>query len=396
MKLTWHGGAVHVGRALALAFLPFAAVAAEPYDMRVILPMTGSVAFLGQAEHDALALAEKVVNAHGGIDGRPLRFQFRDDQSSPQTAVQLAAEAVAAKPAAIIGSSLVGICNAMGPLMKNGPAMYCLSPGIHPESGSYVFTSNVSTIDLAIVLVRYFRLTGLTRIALMTSTDASGQDAERGFRDTFARPENKPIRLVEDIQFNPADTSVTAQIERIKAARPEALIVWTTGAPIATVFKAIVQSGLEIPIATTSGNMTYSQMHQYKDFLPKTLYLPTAMWPEHDPSLVLPAAVETAQAAYFAAFKAAGLKPDIGANLAWDPAMIVVEALRKLGPAATASQVREYISHLKGFAAVSGIYDFEKVPQRGLDEQDCVVSRWDPARDTWRIVSKPGGLLAEK
>lgn len=396
MNLTWHGVAVHFGRALALVFLPFAAVAAEPYDLRVILPMTGSVAFLGQAEHDALALAEKVVNSHGGIDGRPLRFQFRDDQSSPQTAVQLAAEAVAAKPAAIIGSSLVGICNAMGPLMKNGPVMYCLSPGIHPESGSYVFTSNVSTIDLAIVLVRYFRLTGLMRIALMTSTDASGQDAERGFRDTFARPENQAIRLVEDIQFNPADTSVTAQIERIKAAKPEALIVWTTGAPIATVFKAIVQSGLDIPIATTSGNMTYAQMHQYKDFLPKTLYLPTAMWPEHDPSLVLPAAVETAQAEYFAAFKAAGLSPDIGANLAWDPAMIVVEALRKLGPGATAPQVRDHIAHLKGFAAVSGIYDFEKVPQRGLDEQDCVVSRWDPARDTWRIVSKPGGLLAGK
>ncbi|MBV8534446.1 MAG: ABC transporter substrate-binding protein [Alphaproteobacteria bacterium] len=386
---------IAAGFGLAIGLACLAARAAEPYDLRVILPMTGSVAFLGKAEHDALTVAEKIVNAHGGIDGRPLRLQFRDDQSSPQTAVQIAAEAVAAKPAALIGSSLVGICNAMAPLMQNGPLMYCLSPGIHPSAGAYVFTSNVSTTDLAVVLVRWLRLTGRTRIALMTSTDASGQDAYRGFHETMARPENKGVQLVEDIQFNPADASVAAQVERIKAAKPQAMIAWTTGAPIATVFKAIVQAGLDIPVATTSGNMTYEQMHQYKDFLPKTLYIPTAMWPQHDPSLALPAAVESAQQEYFAAFAAAGLKPDIGANLAWDPAMIVVAALRKLGPGATAAQMRDYISHLKNFAAVSGIYDFEKVPQRGLDEQDCVVSQWEPAQDTWRIVSKPAGLPAQ-
>ena len=62
--------------------------------------------------------------------------------------------------------------------------------------------------------------------------------------------------MVAHEHFNPTDVSVTAQIEAIKAAKPQALIAWTTGAPIATIFKGIVQAGLDIPVGTTDGNMT--------------------------------------------------------------------------------------------------------------------------------------------
>ena len=56
----------------------------------MILPLTGGGAFLGKAEQQALQQYEKVVNAGGGIHGKPLKFVFNDDQSSPQVAVQLA------------------------------------------------------------------------------------------------------------------------------------------------------------------------------------------------------------------------------------------------------------------------------------------------------------------
>lgn len=368
-----------------------AALAADPYDINVILPLSGNAAFLGKTEQEALQVVEAVANKRGGLHGRPVRFNFRDDQSTPQLAVQLAAQAVAARPAVIIGSALVGMCNAMAPLMENGPVMYCLSPGIHPKAGSYVYTSNVSTLDLASALIRYFRMNGWTRIALITSTDASGQDAERGFREVAARPENKDVRLVENLQFNPGDASVAAQLERIKAASPHAMIAWTTGAPVAIVFKAIIQAGLDIPVATTSGNMTFAQMAQYRDFLPKVLYMPSSMWPAHESQSFAPA-VEAAQREFFAAFKAASINPDNGASLAWDPAMVVIDALGKLPASASAAQLRAYLATAKGFAGVNGLYDFAKVPQRGLDEEDCVVTRWDAAKKAWEVVSKPAGI----
>src|SRR6202030_2977496 len=107
-------------------------------------------------------------------------------------------------------------------------------------------------------------------LAFMTSADATGQDAEHGLDEAVARPENKDITVVDLAHFNITDVSVAAQIVHIKAAGPQALIAWTTGTPIATVFKGAIQAGLDIPIATTSGNMTYAQMPNMRPSCPSS------------------------------------------------------------------------------------------------------------------------------
>lgn len=376
---------------LALA-LQGAVSAAQAYDINVILPLTGGASFLGKAEQKAMQLAEPMINKAGGIQGQPVHFVFYDDGSSPQTGVQLANNAIASKPAVVLGSSLVGVCNAMAPLMPDGPVMYCFSPGIHPAEGSYVFTSSISTLDLAAATIRYFRLKGWTKLAFMTSADATGQDAERGLNEVVSRPENKDITVVERAHFNITDVSVAAQIEHIKAAEPQALIAWSTGSPIATVFKGIIQAGLDIPIATTNGNMTYAQMTQYASFLPKQLYIAAPEWVEHTGVITLDAGVEAAQKRFFDTFKAANEKPDIASTLAWDPTMIVIDALKALGPAATPKQLRDYIAGLKGYAGIDGVYDFPKIPQRGLSVDGAVVTLWSPDKQTWELVSKPTGV----
>lgn len=368
------------------------ALPARAYDITAILPLTGGASFLGKEEQQAMRLIEPMINKSGGVAGQQVHFQFLDDQSNPQTGVQLANTAIAAKPAIVLGSSLVAVCNAMAPLMASGPVQFCLSPGIHPPAGSYVFTSSVSTLDLAEAQIRYFRLKGWTRLAFMTSADATGQDAERGLDSVVARPENKDITVVERAHFNITDVSVAAQIEHIKAANPQAMIAWSTGTPIATVFKGIVQAGLDIPIATTNGNMTYAQMAQYASFLPKQLYIASPEWVQHAGVITLDPKVEAAQKQFFDTFKAADVKPDIAATLAWDPVMVVFDALQHLGGGANAQQVRDYIASLKGFPGINGIYDFTRIPQRGLDVQAAIVTRWSPDAQTWQLISKPTGI----
>jgi branched-chain amino acid transport system substrate-binding protein len=397
MSRKFYRRAISVSLSVILALaLQAATIPAYAYDINVILPLTGGASFLGKAEQTALQLAEPLINKAGGVQGQPVHFVFYDDQSNPQTAVQLTNRVAASKPAVLLGSSLVGACSAMAPLMQDGPAMYCFSPGIHPPAASYVFTSSVSTIDLTDALLRYFRLKGWTRIAFMTSADATGQDAEHGLNEAAARPENKDITVVERAHFNITDVSVAAQIEHIKAANPQALVAWSTGTPIATVFKGILQAGLDIPIATTSGNMTYAQMTQYAGFLPKQLYMPTSEWVQHKGVITLDPAVETAQQRFFDTFAAANVKPDLGATLAWDPMLIVIDSLQHLGPNATAQQVRDYIGALKGFAGINGIYDFPKNPQRGLDVQAAIVTLWSPTAQTWQPVSKPTGIPLDR
>jgi branched-chain amino acid transport system substrate-binding protein len=111
----------------------------------------------------------------------------------------------------------------------------------------------------------------------------------------------------------------------------------------------------------------------------------------HGTTLPRPPGVLAAQARFEAVYKAAGLEPDVAAALAWDPGMIVVDALKKLGPDATAPQVRDYLAHLKGYEGVDGIYDFERTPQRGLDVQDAIVTRWMADKHRWIPVSQPAG-----
>jgi branched-chain amino acid transport system substrate-binding protein len=69
----------------------------------------------------------------------------------------------------------------------------------------------------------------------------------------------------------------------------------------------------------------------------------------------------------------------------------VVDALRHLGTEATAAQIRDYLLHLRGYAGINGIYDFKTSPQRGLNIDDAVVTRWNASRQAWDPVSKFGG-----
>jgi branched-chain amino acid transport system substrate-binding protein len=383
---------------IAAALLGFAIVgipaaqAADTVEIDVILALTGPGAFLGTSEQQSMQLIEKSVNANGGIHGRPLHFNFYDDQTTPQVSVQLANEVIAKHPAVLIGSSLVATCSAMAPLMQNGPVMYCLSPGIYPAAGSYVFTNNVSTHGMTTALIRFFRSKGWTRLAVTTSTDATGQEAETGIDGFLTQPENRDIKLVEKNKFNTTDISVAAQLERIKDAGAQAYIPWTTGASVATILRGMVQVGLDIPTGVSNGNMTYAQMNQYADFLPKQLYIPSSLWPAgREGRIPVPAAVAAKQKEFYADFAAAGISPDGASVLGWDPVVLVIDALQKLGPDISATQLRDYLIHLKGAAGVNGIYDFEKMPQRGLGLDDTVVTRWSPGKKIWEVVSTPGG-----
>jgi branched-chain amino acid transport system substrate-binding protein len=89
---------------------------------------------------------------------------------------------------------------------------------------------------------------------------------------------------------------------------------------------------------------------------------------------------------------AAGLHADASADIGWDPARIVMAQLNKLPPGASAAQLHNALIHLTGYAGIDGIYDFVKVPQRGLDINNAIVVRWDAAAKDWLPVSKLTGI----
>jgi branched-chain amino acid transport system substrate-binding protein len=372
--------------AILIAVTPPAARAADPFEINVIIALTGSGAFLAKDQQVVLNAIEEQVNKAGGIRGRSIKFVIADDQSSPQVGVQLMNQAIARKAQVVLGSTLVAICSAMAPLAKDGPVLYCLSPGLHPDPGTYAFSSEPSTTDAFIGTAVYFARRGWHKVALITSSDATGQDAARGIDDAFRAQGG--MQIVDRETFNNSDVTVDAQMARVKAAGADAVIAWTTGPPIGTVLRSVSNLGVTLPIVAGNGNMTFAQMKAYADFLPKELYFPgfAALVPDQLPNGVL----KRRAGEFAAALRGAG-GAESGHVSAWDPALLIVDAYRTLGFDATATQIRNHLANLQGWVGADGTYDFKTFPQRGIGAGSIVMIRWDATRQTWVGVSKPGG-----
>ena len=378
--------------ALVLApCLPTASSAAGTVDINVVVTASGPGAFIGKAAEQTLALVEDLVNNQGGIDGVPIRFVMHDDQTQPANAVQFMSAIVTQKASVVLGSTLASTCLAMAPLAKSGPVQYCLSPAIHPDSGSYVFSASVSTRDFAVSFFRYFRTMGYKRMAMISSTDASGQDADNQFDSVLASPEFKDsgLTMVDREHFNTADLDVSAQMARMKAANPQVVIAYAPGTPFGTLLRGVQQSGMDVPVATGNANMIYAEMKQYEALLPKDLLFPGLA--VLGGGVVPDARWRAAQQQFLTAYQATGQKPDLLSTIAWDPAMIVVAALRKYSANATSLQIKNYIENLHDYAGVSGHYDFRDGSQRGIGVNDLVVMRWDNTKQSWVAVSGLGG-----
>ena len=363
----------------------------DPYTIPVVTSLTGPLAFAGQNEADALQILEKEVNRKGGIAGRTIHFAIQDDQSNTVIALQLANQLIAKGVPLILGPVSTGGCNAIAPLVENGPVVYCFAPSIRPPENSFMFSAGISSTDIDAVDIRYMRLRGWTKVAIIATSDAVGQDGEAGFEVALGLPENKgKMTIVDRERFGVSDLSVDAQMSRIKASGAQAVFVYAVGTPFGTVLRSAFQSDPRMPIFTTAANFNYKQLESYATFVPDNLFMALASYVAPDS---LPRALKSEVTAYLQAIRAAGLRPAQAQTSSWDPGLLVISAFRSLGTNATAAQIRSYVSRLTSFAATQGMYDFRKRPQRGVDGDWVFVSRWDSSRDSMVQVSKAGGSL---
>jgi branched-chain amino acid transport system substrate-binding protein len=269
IRRRWFSRGAVAGCAVLLSALAPAAApsqSAEPIVIPVVISLTGQGAFLGKQQAEALAALESSVNARGGVKGRKIHFDIADDQTSPQVAVQLTDALLTKKPAAIIGSDLVGPCAAMSALTKSTTVQYCTSPGLHPEVGSFTYSVGVSTFDIIADAIRYYRRHGEKKIALLTSTDATGQDIDHAVDAAMKSPDNHDVEIVAHEHFATSDLSVAAQLARIKAAQPDVVFGEATGPPFGTILQAVQDAQLKVPVFTSTGNMVHAQLAQYGHF----------------------------------------------------------------------------------------------------------------------------------
>jgi branched-chain amino acid transport system substrate-binding protein len=361
-----------------------------PFEINAILSLTGQGTFVGTGQQQALQIAEGAINRAGGVNGRPVKFVIKDDQTNPQVAIQLLQGLIAQKVSVVLGPSLAGSCNALTPLVQgNGPVLYCLTAGVKPAAGGYVFSTLSSTPDMIAMALGYFRDRGWKKVGYIVTTDAGGQDAEAGIVAAATALQGRGVEIVDREHFAPTDLSVSAQVAKLKAAQPDAIVAWVTGTAAGTVLHGLHDTGVDVPVMLSPGNMTGAFVKQYGAVLSDKMFLPITAF--YGGTGGAPAATRNAMNAFAEAYRAAGATPDQLAVSAWDPALLVAEALRKNGTDAPPSKLRDYLVNLKGWTGVNGPFDFRAIPQRGVGQASLIMVRWDAEHTAFVPSSKAGG-----
>jgi branched-chain amino acid transport system substrate-binding protein len=255
-----------------------------------------------------------------------------------------------------------------------------------------VFSSGIAVDPFVAGMVRYFRLRGFHRLAVISSIDGSGQTDDESTRRALALPENKDVQVVVWEHFNPTDMSVAAQAANIKHSNAQAILVWTSGTAFGTVLRNLYDAGVDLPVQTTNGNGNVTQLRQYLAFLPKDFTMSGYQY-LLPPNLLQSPSMRKPLADFVQAHKEAHVVPSqASSGGTWDPAAIVLSGLRQIGPQATATQLRDYILGLRNFPGIDGVYDFSSGDQHGLSDKAVVIVSWNPQTGEWHAVSGPGGV----
>lgn len=357
----------------------------------VVLPLTGAQASAGQPAKKNLEALAQQINREKLLKGGTLKLKFIDNQSTPSVAVSVAAPYIGKGQYMIngeISNTEIPINELVEKGSAEGPVIYNASPAIKPDPGSYIFVGTAQTSDVAGVSLQYAAKRGWHRVAVITSSDPSGQDGRAAIMDSLkSYPSEK---LVADEQFGTTDSSVSSQIAHVQAAHPDVIVLWTTGVQIGTVFQGMRSAGLsDVPTFMSYGNINFKLMDGVKNYLPTSLFSQGASY--LFPPKGLPAPQQSRIKLLEKALKTPAGKLDGGPSYNFDGVLLYIDALNKLGLDASASDIRDYIQGLHDWAGIDGIYDFSPSNHRGIDGSSYGVVQYKP--DKGQFEPAPGAKL---
>jgi branched-chain amino acid transport system substrate-binding protein len=91
-----------LGGLAAVSLLSRSAFAADTIKVGVIIPLSGGAGRQGQDVSNTIQAMTSLINADGGVMGRPIELLVRDDESTPAIGIAKANELIGAGVAVVI------------------------------------------------------------------------------------------------------------------------------------------------------------------------------------------------------------------------------------------------------------------------------------------------------
>ena len=378
-------------RLSAIAALLLAAVAAHA-DIRVgvIASSTGPTAVVGIPQKNTVALLPAEIGGH------KVEYIVLDDASDPTNAVTGVKKLIGEhKVDALIGPTttpaalaiLDFVAEAKTPLLTTVGSSAVILP--MDDRKRWVFKTTQNDDLIAGAVLAQMAASGVRTVGFVGFNDPYGENWYKVFAPMA---EKAGIRIVASERFNRTDQSVTGQVLKLIAAKPDAVFIAATGGPAVLPQSGLQEKGYKGRIYQTHGVATNDFIRLGGKAVEGTLMAGGPMLvadelPGNNP-------VKAVAQGYIKAYEGkygAGTMSTFGANT-FDAGLLlqkaIPEALRKAKPGTPEfrSALRDALEQSKEVVGAQGVFNMTAQDHNGMDERARVMmtvrnGKWVPLKD---------------
>jgi len=356
-------------------------------NVGVCVSATGPAASLGIPEKNTFALLPT------SIGGQKINYIILDDASDTTTAVKNVRKHLSEnKVDVIVGSTITPNSLAMIDVVAEGEtpmiSMAASARIVDPANPKvkWVFKTPQNDIQMSTAIVEHMTTHGVKTVAFIGFSDAYGE----GWYQEFAKvAEVRKLQIVANERYNRSDTSVTGQVLKIIAAKPDAVLIAGAGTPAALPQVTLVEKGYKGKYYQTHGvaNNDFLRVGGKSvegTFLPAGPVLVAAQLPDSNP--IKKVALE--YVGKYEAIYGKGSTSTFGAH-AWDAGIMLANAvpvaLKKAQPGTKEfrAALRDALEGLKNVTVSHGIMNMSPQDHLGFDQRARVMVKIE--NGAWKL-----------
>ncbi|WP_374562283.1 ABC transporter substrate-binding protein [Ideonella sp.] len=372
---------------VAAACVLAAGAAFADINVGVTVSSTGPAASLGIPEKNTIALMPTT------IAGQKVNYIVLDDASDTTKAVANTRRLITEdKVDIILGSTTTpnslamidAVSEAQVPMISMAASARIVEP--QDAKKRWVFKTPQNDIMMSLAIVSHMADAKIKTVGFIGFADAYGE----GWYGEFSKAAGiKGIQIVASERYARTDSSVTAQVLKLVAAKPDAVLIAGSGTPAALPASALAERGYTGKVYQTHGvaNNDFLRVGGKSvegEFLPSGPVLVADQLPAGHP-------VKKSAQDYVAKYEAMygkGSVSTFGAH-AWDAGLLMTAAvpvaLKKGQPGTPAfrTALRDALEQVKELPGAHGIFNMSAADHLGLDQRARVMVKID--KGAWKL-----------
>jgi len=372
---------------MGIAAITLVAQVASAADLKIgfISSLSGPVSALGIPYEKGIRAA---IAEHPMLAGHKVQLIVLDDASDPTTAGRNARKLVVEdKVDVLIGTSGVPGAMAIAAVAKelNVPLISPTPVTIAGGADTWVVTVSQSFPLMVSAVVERMQKAGVKTVAFIGFSDALGDLAYDSLRKSV---DAAGIKIVANERYARADSSVTGQVLKIMALRPDAVFAGNSGTPGALPYLALAERGYKGQLYGTHG-LINADFVRVGGMSIEGLQVPSGpvlvadQLAENNP---IRAVSMNFRAAYQ---KADGTLPnDAFSSYTYDAYLLLGDAARRTkgepGTPAYRIALRDAIMSAKELVGTHGVYNFKSDDRYGSDKRAVVMVRLEKGQ--WKLI----------